>query len=116
MSVSIRSTPLSLTHSSQRDFIKSSFFYKRTLPTKSKCIVLARRQVAACVAQVLRELPQADKLHDDELSRRDLQLDDMGYFIIFLDRENSNIVVDHYKNTINEHGACKSQEKLTQNC
>jgi hypothetical protein len=57
---------------------------------------------------VLKELPQADKLHDDTLSRRDLELDQMGYFIILLDRENSAIVVDHYKNTINEQGECNS--------
>lgn len=75
---------------------------------KSRCLAHARRQSAACVAQVLKELPQADKLHDDELSKRDLELDQMGYFIILLDRENSEIVVDHYKNTINEQGECNS--------
>lgn len=105
MIISARCASSCTTHSRPKDFIKTLNPYRGA---NSTCIAHARRQNVACVAQVLKELPQADKLHDDTLSRRDLELDQMGYFIILLDRENSAIVVDHYKNTINEQGECNS--------
>eukprot|EP00899_Mesostigma_viride_P009405 jgi/Mesvir1/18466/Mv14317-RA.1 len=44
---------------------------------------------------------------DDKLSRRHLDLDPLGYFIIYIDKETSQIVAKHYKNTINDKGvAC----------
>jgi hypothetical protein len=46
---------------------------------------------------------------DDELSRRPLQLDDAGYFIISIDRNSSEIVAIFYTNTINNDGAASSQ-------
>lgn len=113
MIISARCASSCTTHSRPKDFIKTLNPYRGA---NSTCIAHARRQNVACVAQVLKELPQADKLHDDTLSRRDLELDQMGYFIILLDRENSAIVVDHYKNTINEQGECNSWGNFTQRC
>lgn len=44
---------------------------------------------------------------DSELSNRPLELDPAGYFVIFLDKEVHEIVVQHYRNIINERGlAC----------
>lgn len=44
---------------------------------------------------------------DDQLSRREIELDPDGYFIIYLDREAGLICADHYGNTINDQGlAC----------
>jgi dihydropteroate synthase len=44
---------------------------------------------------------------DDQLSRREIELDPAGYFIIYLDREAGLICADHYGNTINDQGlAC----------
>jgi dihydropteroate synthase len=41
---------------------------------------------------------------DNELSKRDIQLDPHGYFIIYLNREEGLICADHYTNTINDKG------------
>lgn len=41
---------------------------------------------------------------DDELSKRDIQLDPEGYFIIYLNREDGLICADHYTNGINDQG------------
>ncbi|NJK99720.1 MAG: DUF4346 domain-containing protein [Spirulinaceae cyanobacterium RM2_2_10] len=44
---------------------------------------------------------------DDQLSKRFIDLDPAGYFIIYLDREAGLICAKHYSNTINEKGlAC----------
>ncbi len=41
---------------------------------------------------------------DNQLSKRDLELDPAGYFIIYLDKEAGLICAKHYSNTINEKG------------
>ncbi len=41
---------------------------------------------------------------DNELSKRDIQLDPDGYFIIYLNREDGLICADHYTNAINDQG------------
>lgn len=41
---------------------------------------------------------------DDELSNRWIDLDPAGYFIIKLDRQNRQIVAEHFTNTINKNG------------
>lgn len=41
---------------------------------------------------------------DNELSKRDIQLDPHGYFIIYLNREDGLICADHYTNAINDKG------------
>lgn len=41
---------------------------------------------------------------DDELSKRDLDLDPGGYFIIYLDKEAGLICAKHFTNVINERG------------
>jgi dihydropteroate synthase len=41
---------------------------------------------------------------DDQYSKRDIELDPAGYFIIYLDREAGLICAKHYPNIINEQG------------
>lgn len=41
---------------------------------------------------------------DDELSKRHIDLDPSGYFIIYLDREAELICAKHFTNVINEKG------------
>ncbi|BAQ63979.1 DUF4346 domain-containing protein [Geminocystis sp. NIES-3709] len=41
---------------------------------------------------------------DNELSKRDIQLDPDGYFIIYINREDGLICADHYTNAINDQG------------
>ncbi|WP_373478389.1 DUF4346 domain-containing protein [Geminocystis sp.] len=41
---------------------------------------------------------------DNELSKRDIQLDPDGYFVIYLNRKDGLICADHYTNAINEQG------------
>jgi Domain of unknown function (DUF4346) len=44
---------------------------------------------------------------DDRLSNRFIELDEAGYFLIYLDRDTVQICADHYSNTINDQGvAC----------
>lgn len=44
---------------------------------------------------------------DNALSKRFIELDPQGYFIIYLDREANLICAKHYSNTINDQGlAC----------
>jgi dihydropteroate synthase len=47
---------------------------------------------------------------DDQLSKRDLELDPAGYFIIYLDKEADLICAKHYSNTINEKGLAVDPE------
>ncbi|HIK38702.1 MAG: DUF4346 domain-containing protein [Geminocystis sp.] len=44
------------------------------------------------------------KAIDDKLSKRHIDLDPAGYFIIYLDREAGLICAEHYTNIINEKG------------
>jgi dihydropteroate synthase len=41
---------------------------------------------------------------DNELSKRHIQLDPDGYFIIYLNRKDGLICADHYTNAINDKG------------
>jgi dihydropteroate synthase len=44
---------------------------------------------------------------DDQLSKRFIELDPQGYFLIYLDTEQGLICAKHFTNTINEKGlAC----------
>ncbi len=44
---------------------------------------------------------------DDQLSKRYIELDPAGYFLIYIDREAALICAKHFTNTINEKGlAC----------
>jgi hypothetical protein len=52
----------------------------------------------------------SNKELDDSLSMRPLQLDECGYFIIQIDRENGVIVAEHYRNVINEQGLACDEE------
>lgn len=52
----------------------------------------------------LQPLPQLDASLDERLSQRPLQLDPCGYFLVLLDRDAQEIVVEWYTNTINKHG------------
>lgn len=47
---------------------------------------------------------------DNQLSKRDLELDPAGYFIIYLDKEAGLICAKHYSNTINEKGLAVDPE------
>ncbi|MCS6814639.1 MAG: DUF4346 domain-containing protein [Cyanobacteria bacterium] len=50
------------------------------------------------------------KAIDDQLSRRQIDLDEGGYFIIYLDRENALICAKHYTNAINDQGLAVDPE------
>jgi dihydropteroate synthase len=53
--------------------------------------------------------PAAEELKvlDDKLSKRFIELDPNGYFLIYIDRQASVICAKHFTNTINEKGlAC----------
>jgi dihydropteroate synthase len=54
----------------------------------------------------------ADKITaiDNELSKRHIDLDSAGYFIIYLDREAQLICAKHYTNIINEKGLAVDPE------
>ncbi|MCU0534911.1 MAG: DUF4346 domain-containing protein [Hydrococcus sp. Prado102] len=47
---------------------------------------------------------------DNELSKRHIDLDPAGYFIIYLDREAQLICAKHYTNIINEQGLAVDPE------
>ncbi|GBF80976.1 DUF4346 domain-containing protein [Aphanothece sacrum] len=47
---------------------------------------------------------------DNELSKRHIDLDPGGYFIIYLDRDNSLICAKHFTNIINEKGLAVDPE------
>lgn len=63
-----------------------------------------RRRTHLCLSN------NSNKELDDSLSMRPLQLDDCGYFIIQIDRENGVIVAEHYRNVINEQGLACDEE------
>ena len=54
--------------------------------------------------------PQERRRHDDGLSRRTIALDPSGYFLISLDRDAGDIVVEHYSNMINDDGLAADPE------
>ena len=49
-------------------------------------------------------MPQANAALDDDLSKRPLELDDGGYYIVSVDKGSGIIVCEHYSNTINSAG------------
>jgi len=51
------------------------------------------------------EVPRLDAAVDDELSKRPLDLDPAGYFIIKVDRSAKEIVAEYFTNIINKNGA-----------
>ncbi len=57
-------------------------------------------------------MPEASDLAliDDKFSKRYIELDPSGYFIIYLDRAASLICAKHYTNTINEKGLALDPE------
>jgi hypothetical protein len=65
---------------------------------KQSTIAFAQRPVHA------NEVPRLDSELDDELSRRPLELDSSGYFLIKLDRQAREIVAEYYTNIINKDG------------
>lgn len=54
----------------------------------------------------------AQQIHkiDDELSKRSLDLDPSGYFIIYVDRQQNLICAKHYSNFINDRGLAVDPE------
>lgn len=50
------------------------------------------------------QLEENIKSIDDQLSKRHIDLDPSGYFIIYLDREQQLICAKHFTNVINEKG------------
>ena len=50
----------------------------------------------------MNDLAQTIKKLDDKLSKRHIDLDPGGYFIIYIDRENSLICTKYFTNIINE--------------
>ncbi len=47
---------------------------------------------------------------DEQLSRRPLELDPAGYFVIYVDRERNLICAKHYSTVINEQGLATDPE------
>lgn len=56
------------------------------------------------MAQLATNLKTEIKRIDDELSKRPIDLDPEGYFIIYIDREANSIFAKHYTNVINDQG------------
>ena len=52
----------------------------------------------------MNQLEENIKSIDDRLSKRHIDLDPSGYFIIYLDREKQLICAKHFTNVINEKG------------
>ncbi|NEO28601.1 MAG: DUF4346 domain-containing protein [Kamptonema sp. SIO4C4] len=59
---------------------------------------------------MLKVTQQDLKQIDDKLSKRFIELDPEGYFIIYLDRDRGLICADHYSNTINKKGLAVDPE------
>jgi dihydropteroate synthase len=47
---------------------------------------------------------------DSQLSKRHIDLDPQGYFIIYIDRENGTICAKHYTNVIDDRGLAVDPE------
>jgi dihydropteroate synthase len=56
------------------------------------------------------ELEKQIRAIDDQLSKRFIDLDPQGYFIIYLDREVNLICAKHYTNLIDERGLAVDPE------
>ncbi len=59
---------------------------------------------------IMNELAKTIQQLDDQLSKRPIALDPGGYFIIYIDRENSLICAKHFTNIINEKGLAVDPE------
>ena len=55
-------------------------------------------------------ITEACKVLDDQLSQRFIALDPAGYFLIKLDREALELVVEHYCNDVDERGLATDPE------
>ena len=53
---------------------------------------------------IKKEIKTSIELIDKELSNRKISLDAEGYFLILLDKESKEIVVEHYSNNIDPTG------------
>jgi hypothetical protein len=56
------------------------------------------------------EVPPSRQQLDDQLSQRFIALDPAGYFLIRIDREAAELVVEHYGNGIDEWGLATDPE------
>ena len=73
---------------------------------------------------IKKEISDSISIIDQSLSKRFIDLDPKGYFIIKLDRCSNEIILDHYSNDIDEYGKatnpdtgkplkCKGERKRT---
>ena len=62
------------------------------------------RQFAPRATLRRRALPELSRDVDAELSKRPLELDEAGYYIVKLDTEAREIVAQYYTNTLNRDG------------
>jgi hypothetical protein len=67
-------------------------------------VIVSAAGAAAAEQQEEQEVPRLDAALDDLLSRRPLQLDAAGYFIIKIDRDSQELIADFYTNFINDKG------------
>ncbi len=58
----------------------------------------------------MNQVAQNIKSIDDKLSKRYIELDPAGYFIIYLDREAGLVCTKHYTNIINDKGLAVDPE------
>ncbi len=65
---------------------------------------------AICSLSVTMYLTDRIEEIDQELSKRHLELDPGGYFIVYLDREQNLICAKHFTNTIDERGLAVDPE------
>ncbi|MGL5083738.1 MAG: DUF4346 domain-containing protein [Microcoleaceae cyanobacterium] len=62
------------------------------------------------MTQIVKPTVALLKAIDDQFSQRFIQLDPVGYFIIYLDREAGLICAEHYTNAINDQGLAVDPE------
>jgi len=77
---------------------------QRSLAVQQQLLVQQHTR-SRCASAGAAAVPRWDAALDDELSKRPLDLDAAGYFIIKVDREAGELVADFYTNFINEQGA-----------
>lgn len=66
---------------------------------------LGRRSPSRPTLAATRALPALSRKLDDQLSKRPLELDAAGYYIVKLDPDAKEIVAQYYTNTVNKDGA-----------
>jgi hypothetical protein len=72
--------------------------FKRSLKRRNSHTTAAQRPTLET------EVPRLDGELDDELSKRPLDLDAAGYYLIKIDRDAQEIVSEYYTNIINNNG------------